>query len=125
MIAEVRDAITDSNEVVYRPIDRIFVQPPWHRGRVTLIGDAAHATSPHVGQGAAMALEDSVVLSDEVATNDDLPTALSRFGDRRYERVRTVVEISEQIAQWEIDQVHDADMVGMMMKSVTVTAEPI
>ena len=39
---------------------------PWYRGRIVLIGDAAHATSPHVGQGAAMAIEDAVALSEEV-----------------------------------------------------------
>jgi hypothetical protein len=39
--------------------------------------------------------------------------------------VRTIVEISEQIAQWEIERVRDADFVGLTMKSVMVTAEPI
>ena len=126
-IAEVKEGISDSRQVVYRPIERIWVAPPWHRGRVILIGDAAHATSPHVGQGAAMALEDSVVLAEELAQTDDLQAAFARFGARRYERVKEIVDISEQIAQWEIDQVipPEADPVGLTMKSVMVTAEPI
>jgi len=124
-IAEVRELITDSSKVVYRPIETVWVQPPWQRGRVTLLGDAAHATSPHVGQGAAMALEDSVVLAEELAATDDLQQAFDAFGRRRYERVRTIVEISEQIAQWEIEQRRDADFIGLTMKSVMVTAEPI
>ncbi len=124
-IAEVRDGITDSSKVVYRPIETVWVAPPWQRGRVALIGDAAHAAGPHVGQGAAMALEDSVVLAEELAETDDLQAAYEGFGSRRYERVRTIVEISEQIAQWEIDHVRDADFVGLTMKSVMVTAEPI
>jgi 2-polyprenyl-6-methoxyphenol hydroxylase-like FAD-dependent oxidoreductase len=124
-IADVRDGIVDSSKVVYRPIETVWVEPPWQCGRVALIGDAAHATGPHVGQGAAMALEDSVVLADELANSDDLQTAYDGFGRRRYERVRTIVEISEQIAQWEIDHVRDGDFVGLTMKSVIVTAEPI
>jgi 2-polyprenyl-6-methoxyphenol hydroxylase-like FAD-dependent oxidoreductase len=124
-IAEVRDLITDSSKVVYRPIETIWVDPPWQRGRVTLLGDAAHATSPHVGQGAAMALEDSVVLAEELARTDDLQEAFAAFGRRRYERVRAIVEISEQIAQWEIERNREADFIGLTMKSVMVTAEPI
>ena len=124
-IAEVRDQITDSSKVVYRPVETVWVDPDWQRGRVALIGDAAHATSPHVGQGAAMALEDSVVLADELARADTLGDAFAGFGRRRYQRVRTIVEISEQIAQWEIERVRDADFVGLTMKSVMVTAEPI
>ncbi len=103
-IGELRDLITDSSKVVYRPIETIWVEPPWQRGRVTLLGDAAHATSPHVGQGAAMALEDSVVLAEELAAADDLHGAFAAFGRRRYERVRAIVEISEQIGQWEIER---------------------
>ena len=124
-IAEVRDLITDSSRVVYRPIETVWVDPPWQRGRVALIGDAAHATSPHVGQGAAMALEDSVVLAEEIARTDVLADAFEAFGRRRYERVRTIVEISEQIGRWEIERNRDVDFIGLTMKSVIVTAEPI
>ena len=53
-------------------------EPPWQRGRVTLLGDAAHATSPHVGQGAAMALEDSVVLAEELAADRTIYRRRSR-----------------------------------------------
>ena len=49
-----------------RPVESLLVPKPWHRGRVVLIGDAAHATSPHVGQGGAMAMEDAIVLAEEV-----------------------------------------------------------
>ena len=64
-VGEVRDTrITDDDKVVYRPVESFLMPPPWYWGRVVLIGDAAHATSPHVGQGAAMAMEDAVVLAD-------------------------------------------------------------
>jgi 2-polyprenyl-6-methoxyphenol hydroxylase-like FAD-dependent oxidoreductase len=124
-IGELRELITDPSKVVLRPIETIWVEPDWQRGRVALIGDAAHATSPHVGQGAAMALEDSVVLAEELAGAPTLQAAFAGFGRRRYDRVRTIVEISEQIAEWEINHVRDADFIGLTMKSVMVTAEPI
>ncbi|HTW12370.1 MAG TPA: FAD-dependent oxidoreductase [Solirubrobacteraceae bacterium] len=125
LIAELRDQITDSSQVVYRPIETVAIKRPWQRGRVALIGDAAHATSPHVGQGAAMALEDSVVLAEELTRTDDLGAAFDAFGRRRYERVQTIVDISAQIGQWEIDHTPDADFVGLTMKSVVTTAQPI
>ena len=68
----------------------VFVERPWYRDRVVIIGDAAHATSPHVGQGAAMAIEDALVLAEEVTADGPLDAALERFMDRRYERCRTI-----------------------------------
>jgi 2-polyprenyl-6-methoxyphenol hydroxylase-like FAD-dependent oxidoreductase len=125
IIAEQRELITDSDRVVYRPIETVWVEPPWHRGRVVLIGDAAHATSPHVGQGAAMAMEDALVLAEELSGRRPLAAALERFGERRYERVRTICEISTQIGRWEMDRVADADFVGLTIQSVVTTAAPI
>jgi 2-polyprenyl-6-methoxyphenol hydroxylase-like FAD-dependent oxidoreductase len=109
---------------VLRSVLAVLVDPPWHRGRVVLIGDAAHATSPHVGQGAAMAIEDALVLADET-TSRPLPEALERFMQRRYERCKIVSDISRQIGRWEIERKHDADFAGLTHRSVVVTAEPI
>jgi 2-polyprenyl-6-methoxyphenol hydroxylase-like FAD-dependent oxidoreductase len=92
-VAEIRDRdITDSSKVVVRPVESLLVPLPWHRGRVVLVGDAAHATSPHVGQGGAMAIEDALVLAEEV-TQGDLEAALTRFAERRYPRCREIWEI--------------------------------
>jgi 2-polyprenyl-6-methoxyphenol hydroxylase-like FAD-dependent oxidoreductase len=124
-IAELKGQITDSSQVVYRPISTVAIKTPWQRGRVALIGDAAHATSPHVGQGAALAIEDAIVLAEEVTGNDSLVAAFEKFGKRRYERVKTIVDISTQIGEWEINHVHDADFVGLTMQSVMTTAQPI
>ena len=60
----------DDDAVVYRPVENVLVPPPWHRGRMVLIGDAAHATSPHCGQGAAQAIEDGIVLDPGAAATD-------------------------------------------------------
>lgn len=58
----------------------------WSRGRVLLIGDAAHATSPNMAQGAAMALEDALVLADSVAGQPSVDAALTAFIARRKPR---------------------------------------
>jgi 2-polyprenyl-6-methoxyphenol hydroxylase-like FAD-dependent oxidoreductase len=126
-VAEVRDAyITDPAKVVVRPVESLLLPPPWHRGRVVLIGDAAHATSPHVGQGGAMAIEDAIVLAEEV-TGGDLEEALGRFVERRYPRCREIWEISRQIGTWEIEHTPppEADFVGLTIRSVHVTAAPV
>ena len=76
-VAEHRDLIVDDEAVVYRPVENVLVPPPWYRGRVVLIGDAAHATSPHCGQGAAQAIEDGFVLTQELIRH---PTLMTRWG---------------------------------------------
>jgi 2-polyprenyl-6-methoxyphenol hydroxylase-like FAD-dependent oxidoreductase len=58
----------------------------WVRGRVLLIGDAAHATSPNMAEGVAMALEDALVLAECLQRSDVVPTALSAFEARRRPR---------------------------------------
>ena len=45
----------------YRPLQALLVPPPWFRGRVVLVGDAAHTTTPHIAYGAGIAIQDSVV----------------------------------------------------------------
>ena len=69
LAGEIRDRIRNPERVVYKPMETILVPPPWHRGRVLLIGDAAHTTTPHHAQGAAMAVEDAVVLSELLQTD--------------------------------------------------------
>lgn len=63
----------------------------WTRPGAVLVGDAAHAFSPSMAQGGAMALEDALVLADTLATGPDVPTALAAFQARRASRVAWVV----------------------------------
>ncbi|MGW8729424.1 FAD-dependent monooxygenase [Streptomyces sp. NPDC055808] len=63
----------------------------WTRPHAVLIGDAAHACSPSMAQGGAMALEDAWVLADTLVAEPDVPTALEAFQARRTERVAWVL----------------------------------
>ena len=101
--AEIRGRIRRPEDVVYKPLETILVPSPWYRGRVLLIGDAAHTTTPHHAQGAAMAVEDAVVLSELLAQSDDVPVVLDRFMERRWERCKLVVEASLQVGELELN----------------------
>jgi len=102
VIGWVRDTqVNDPARIDCRPLHAILVPLPWYRGRVVLLGDAIHATTPHMASGAAMAIEDAIVLSDLFAQERDLETALHTFGEMRWERCRIVNETSLQLGEWE------------------------
>jgi 2-polyprenyl-6-methoxyphenol hydroxylase-like FAD-dependent oxidoreductase len=102
-VAEAREQIVDDDGIVLRPIENIIVTAPWHRGRIVLVGDAAHGATPHCGQGAAQAIEDGIVLAEELAMDVPVIDALEAFTARRYERCRAIVEGSEMVGKWEQD----------------------
>lgn len=125
VMAQLRDQITDSTQVVYRPLEALFVPAPWYRGRVLLIGDAAHATTPHLGQGAAQAVEDGVVLGQLFGANLPIPQLLEAFMQRRYERCKFINESSQQIGEWEQHPTPDADPAALTRRMLEVVAQPI
>src|SRR5262249_53697163 len=66
----------------------------WHTGRVVLLGDAAHAGPPHMGQGGCMAMEDATVLSEVLREADTVEQALEAYVTRRRPRTDWVQEQS-------------------------------
>ncbi len=125
LMARLRDQITDSSLVVYRPLEAVFVSAPWHRGRIVMLGDAVHATTPHMGQGAAQAIEDAVVLGELLARDEPLADLLARYSARRYERCKFVFEASLQIGEWEQHPGPDANPMGLTAKLMPTLAAPI
>jgi FAD-dependent urate hydroxylase len=79
------------DSIHFSPIEEIIVDT-WVQGSVVLIGDAAHATSPNMAEGASMALEDALVLTRMLATHGSPALALSAFSERRKARIRWVRE---------------------------------
>lgn len=71
----------------------------WYRGRVVLIGDAAHAGPPHMGEGGCMAMEDALVLADELRTGSTVESALEAYALRRRPRADWVQLQSRTAAQ--------------------------
>jgi 2-polyprenyl-6-methoxyphenol hydroxylase-like FAD-dependent oxidoreductase len=97
----VRESLRTSSGIVFR-LQEVFVLPtPWHVGRVILVGDAAHPTMPQLASGAALAVEDALVLADELSRTDSVCDAFDVFDKRREQRCRLVVAGSAEIGRLE------------------------
>ena len=97
---------------------------PWGRGRVVLIGDAAHACPPTLAQGGAQALEDAAVLTELLLDRPAVDDALwAAFTARRFDRARTVVEASLQLGQWQLDHVQ-GDAPGLLATVTALVSQP-
>jgi len=83
------DRLVNTEAVHFAPIEEVTVEPGV-TGRIVLIGDAAHATSPNMAQGACMALEDALVLSEMLASGGRVADQLLAFSERRRARIRWV-----------------------------------
>jgi 2-polyprenyl-6-methoxyphenol hydroxylase-like FAD-dependent oxidoreductase len=101
VIREAVDRLSDASHVTFRPFDAVFVPAPWHRGRVVLLGDAAHTPTPQLTSGAGMAIEDAVVLADCLKEQESLSAALQAYSQRRFERVKLVWDTSLQLCELE------------------------
>ncbi|WP_088103064.1 FAD-dependent monooxygenase [Halalkalibacter urbisdiaboli] len=89
----------------------------WSKGRVVLIGDAAHATTPNLGQGACMALEDAVILAQTLEQDNSISQAVKTFEDMRMDRAKLIVNSSwmfGKIAQ--IENTFLCDVRNMLVK---------
>ena len=92
----------------------------WSRGRVTLLGDAAHAMTPNLGQGAAQALEDAVVLAAELASGADVAASLRRYEAARKPRANRIVRLSRRAGM--LAQAHSR--IGRTLGSAAVRSMP-
>ena len=98
---EVAAQLTEDARVDFRALQWLIVPPPWHSGRVLLVGDAAHTTTPHIAYGAGLALEDAVVLGELAAAGIPFPELATALAARRFARAELVVETSLQLSRWE------------------------
>jgi 2-polyprenyl-6-methoxyphenol hydroxylase-like FAD-dependent oxidoreductase len=117
LLGTLRDGLSANSSIICRPLEAILLPRPWHRGRVLLIGDAVHATTPHLASGAGIAIEDALVLSQELAAVADIEPALMRFEERRWDRCRLVVENSVQIGHMEQTHADPAALKTLMAES--------
>lgn len=85
--------IEHADQLIFTALSELL-DHPWHTGRVVLIGDAAHAMTPNLGQGGAMAIEDAVMLGRLLAAGGEVPQILADFVAARLEQVRSVQDRS-------------------------------
>jgi 2-polyprenyl-6-methoxyphenol hydroxylase-like FAD-dependent oxidoreductase len=112
----IRNVIASTERLVGPfPLNDILFMPRWHNGRVCLVGDAAHATTPSAGQGASLALEDAMVLAQCIRDIDAPEQAFAAFETARRKRVETIVKqsrrngnskaVSSPVGEWVRDRV--------------------
>ena len=121
---EIRDGLTDPSRVNYTAFETHVLDGPWNRGRVVVIGDAAHTCPPTLAQGAAQAFEDAAVLAEMVLVADELDDDFwETFTRRRLPRAKEVVAASLQLGDWLL--AHErGDVPGLMARTAHMLSEP-
>lgn len=125
IIRKIASELSSEHQIVYRPLEQMLLPRPWFAGRVVLIGDAVHATTPHLAAGACIGIEDAMVLAEELSAGTELTSALSAFEERRYERCRMVVENSGRLADIEINGGSREEHASIMQVSMKTLAGAI
>lgn len=129
LMQQCRALVNEHARIVFRPLESLLVKRPWYRGRVVLIGDTVHATTPHMASGACIGIEDAIVLAEELSaaaeSAGDVGQALERFQARRWERCRMVVENSGRLGEIEITGGDKAEHAEIMRATLMALAAPI
>lgn len=125
LLGALREQISEQSSIVFRPLEALLMPQPWHKGRVVLIGDAVHATTPHLASGACIGIEDGLVLADCVGSGASLGQSLQAFQDRRWERCRMVVENSLRLGEIEMTNGSKDEHGQIMRESLMALAQPI
>lgn len=117
LLGKLRDELSADSPINCRPLDAVLLPRPWHHGRIVFIGDAAHATTPHLASGAGISVEDALVLSEELSRGEPIESSLHRFESRRWERCRMVVENSVRIGEMEQTHADPSTLKALMAES--------
>ena len=91
-------ALPPPESIITTDIEELLLQE-WFSEKTVLLGDAVHALTPNIGQGAGMAMEDAAVLAEELAGSAKIDHALANYVRRRKPRVETVTRISREVGE--------------------------
>jgi 2-polyprenyl-6-methoxyphenol hydroxylase-like FAD-dependent oxidoreductase len=125
MLQTIREQIGPDSQIVYRPLEGLLMPRPWSSGRVVLIGDTVHATTPHLASGACIGIEDALVLAEELGRRSGVTDALAAFEERRWERCRMVVQNSARLGEIEVAGGDKEEHARIMRASLMALAQPI
>ncbi|KAI5456861.1 hypothetical protein BGZ63DRAFT_428301 [Mariannaea sp. PMI_226] len=123
-IVELRSRLKPDSVLIGRPFNWILLPQPWHTNRALLIGDAAHATTAHLGMGGGMAIEDAVVLAQCIKEAKSIGVAFEAFIKRRFERVALVVNTSVALSKLEQQNASPAETMAVIGKARAAIAGP-
>jgi 2-polyprenyl-6-methoxyphenol hydroxylase-like FAD-dependent oxidoreductase len=125
LLQSIRAQLGPASRCNYRPLESLLLPQPWFNARVVLVGDAVHATTPHMAAGAGIGLEDGIVLAAELGRGTTVEGALDAFQARRWERCRMVVENSGRLGEIEIAGGDQAEHTRIMRETHMRLAQPI
>ena len=125
LLQSIRAQLSAQSRCNYRPLESLLLPQPWFDARVVLVGDAVHATTPHMAAGAGIGLEDAIVLAEELGRGTTVNGALEAFQARRWERCRMVVENSGRLGEIEIAGGDKAEHTRIMHETHMRLAQPI
>ncbi|HKT74830.1 MAG TPA: FAD-dependent monooxygenase [Steroidobacteraceae bacterium] len=126
VIGTLRDNLTAQSQIVMRPLEMFVLPPPWYKGCTLLVGDAAHPTTPQLASGAGIAVEDAIVIAQELekaAWKAD--EALPAFMKRRWDRCRVVAENSREIGRREQAGCPPKEQTELVEATLPKLAKPI
>lgn len=125
IVPQIRETVLSCDSVNYRPLEAMIQPEPWYKGRCVLLGDSAHATTPHLASGAGMAVEDALVLTDELQKADSIEQALQGYMRRRYERCKLIVDNSIRLGELEMAGSDPHVHTQLMSESIAALRKPI
>lgn len=126
VIGQIRDNLKDGDNINFRPLEGFILPAPWFRGRVLLVGDAAHPTTPQLASGAGMAVEDGLVLADElVRAGNDVSQTLLSYMARREPRCRLIVSGSMEIGRLEQARAPIEEQTAVVQRTLAALMAPI
>ena len=127
ILAQIRESLTeaDNPNINFRPLECFDLPGPWYVGKILLIGDAAHPTTPQLASGAGMGIEDALVLAEILQTEAHIETAYEKFMQRREQRCRTVTQSSMQIGRLEQARAPVEEQTAVVTQALELLKEAI
>lgn len=127
ILAEIRESLSeaDNPNINFRPLECFDLPGPWYVGKVLLIGDSAHPTTPQLASGAGMGIEDALVLAEIFEKQANVDLAFAEFMQRREHRCRLVTQSSMEIGRLEQQRAPVEQQTAVVEKALNILKEAI
>ncbi|KQE92705.1 FAD-dependent oxidoreductase [Acinetobacter lactucae] len=123
--ADIDQGKIKAEDILYRPLHTLLVEESWHEGRVVLLGDAVHSTTPHLASGAGLAIEGAILLSEELVKDQSLEDALNLYQQRHFDRAKMVINISTRLGELEMSNGSPVEHRELATKAFEALTQPL